>query len=54
MPSGVWTEYWWAKPGDKEASRKVSYYMAAKGTPFVVAAGIYDDTTTIAELSKLK
>jgi signal transduction histidine kinase len=52
-PSGVWTEYWWAKPGEKEASRKVSYYLAARGTPFVVAAGIYDDKTTIAELSKL-
>jgi cytochrome c len=52
-PSGVWTEYWWAKPGEKEGSRKVSYYLSARGTPFVVAAGIYNDTATIAELSKL-
>ena len=52
-PSGVWTEYWWPKPGEKEASRKVSYHLAAKGTPYVVSAGVYDDKATIAELSKL-
>ena len=52
-PSGVWIEYWWAKPGAKEGSRKVSYYLAAKGTPYVVGAGVYDDKSTIAELSKL-
>lgn len=52
-PFGVWTEYWWAKPGEKEGSRKVSYHLSAKGTPYVVAAGIYDDKVTIAELSKL-
>jgi cytochrome c len=52
-PSGTWAEYWWAKPGKTEGSRKVSYLLAAKGTPYVVAAGIYDDKATIAELSKL-
>ena len=52
-PSGVWIEYWWPKPGEKEGSRKISYYLSAKGTPYVVAAGIYDDKATIAELSKL-
>jgi len=52
-PSGVWLEYWWPKPGEKEGSRKVSYYLSATGTPYVVAAGIYDDKATIAELSKL-
>lgn len=52
-PSGVWIEYWWAKPGEKEGSRKVSYHLGAKGTPYVVAAGVYDDKVTIAELSKL-
>jgi hypothetical protein len=31
-PSGVWIEYWWAKPGEKEGSRKVSYLLSAKGT----------------------
>jgi cytochrome c len=52
-PSGTWIEYWWPKPGEKEGSRKLSYYLHAKGTPYVVGAGIYDDKATVAELSKL-
>jgi cytochrome c len=52
-PSGVWIEYWWPKPGEKEGSRKLAYSLSAKGTPYVVGAGIHDDKATIAELSKL-
>ena len=52
-PSGVWVEYWWPKPGEKEASRKVSYALKAGNTPYAVAAGIYDDKTSIADLEKL-
>ena len=52
-PSGTWVEYWWPKPGQSEGSRKLTYALAAKGTPYVVAAGIYDDKTTLAEVSKL-
>jgi cytochrome c len=52
-PGGTWIEYWWPKPGEEEGSRKVSYYLGAKGTPYVVGAGVYDDKATIAELSKL-
>jgi cytochrome c len=52
-PSGVWVEYWWPKPGEKEGSRKLTYAFATKGTPYVVAAGVYDDKATIKELSKL-
>jgi cytochrome c len=52
-PSGVWIEYWWQKSGEKEGSRKLTYSLSAKGTPYVVAAGVYDDKATIAELSKL-
>ncbi|HVH30501.1 MAG TPA: cache domain-containing protein [bacterium] len=52
-PSGVWIENWWPKPGEKEGSRKLSYGLAAKGTPYAVGAGIYDDKATLAELSKL-
>jgi cytochrome c len=52
-PSGVWIEYWWPKPGEKEGSRKLTYCLSAKGTPYVVGAGVYDDKATIAELSKL-
>jgi cytochrome c len=52
-PSGVWVEYWWPKPGEKEGSRKISYALKAGNTPYVAAAGIYDDKTTIADLEKL-
>ncbi len=52
-PSGVWVEYWWAKPGEKEGSRKISYALKAGNTPYVVSAGIYDDKATIPELEKL-
>jgi hypothetical protein len=52
-PAGNWIEYWWPKPGEKEGSRKVSYYLHAKGTPYVVGAGVYDDKASIADLSKL-
>jgi cytochrome c len=51
-PSGVWIEYWWPKPGDKEGSRKISYNLGADGTPYVVGAGIHDDKASVAELSK--
>ena len=52
-PAGVWVEYWWPKRGETDGSRKLSYSLAAKGTPYVVGAGIYDDKATIADLSKL-
>jgi cytochrome c len=52
-PSGVWVEYWWPKPGEKEASRKVSYAIKAGNTPYIVGAGIYDDKTSVADLQKL-
>jgi signal transduction histidine kinase len=52
-PYGVWIEYWWPKPGEKEGSRKLTYNLSAKGTKYVVCAGIIDDKASIAELSKL-
>ena len=52
-PSGTWNEYWWPKPGEKEPSRKITYHLSAKGTPYIVNAGIYDDKATVKELSKL-
>jgi len=52
-PAGTWVEYWWAKPGEKEGSRKISYAMGAANTPYVVAAGIYDDKATITDLQKM-
>jgi cytochrome c len=52
-PSGVWGEYWWPKPGATEPSRKITYHFSAKGTPYIVNAGVYSDTATVKELSKL-
>ena len=52
-PAGIWSVFWWPKPGTKESSRKVTYSLSAKGTPYVVISGIYDDNATVAELSKL-
>ena len=52
-PAGVWVEYWWPKPGEKEGSRKISYALGVRNTPYIVGAGIYDDKATITELQKL-
>ena len=52
-PSGTWNEYWWPKPGDKDPSRKITYHLSAKGTPYIVNAGVYDDKATVQQLSKL-
>jgi len=52
-PSGIWLQYWWPKPGQKDGSRKISYALRAGGTPYIVGAGIYDDKLTIADLEKL-
>ena len=52
-PSGIWVEYWWPKPGEKDGSRKLSYGLGASGTPYAVGAGIYDDKASVAEVSKL-
>ncbi len=52
-PSGTWIEYLWPKPGEKQGSRKISYFLGAKGTPYVVGAGIYDDNATIKQLTAM-
>jgi cytochrome c len=38
--SGTWSGYWWPKPGEKEASRKLTYHLSAEGTPYLVSAGV--------------
>ena len=55
-PHGGWVEYSWPKPGAGNLSRKLSYSLAADisfSTGVQVGAGIYDDSTTTADLSKL-
>ena len=52
-PHGGWVEYDFPKPGETPATRKVSYMMAAQGTPYVVGAGIYDEQAKVEDLDRL-
>lgn len=56
QPRGGWVEYLWTKPGAGNASRKLSYALAADVTfssGIQVGAGIYDEKITLADLDKL-
>jgi cytochrome c len=49
-PAGQgWMEYWWVKPGEKEASQKVSFIKKVPGTKFMVGAGIFNFSKEEAE-----
>jgi cytochrome c len=52
-PHGGWVEYDFPEPGGTQPTRKVSYLLAAQGTPHVVGAGIYDATTKVEDLNRL-
>jgi len=63
QPNGGWIEYKWYKPiktpgqkqltYSKETARKVTFLLGAKGQPYQVGSGIYNDTATVAELDAL-
>ena len=53
QPHGGWVEYNFPKPGQTQATRKVSYLLAAQGTPYVVGAGLYDEKAKIEDLDRL-
>jgi cytochrome c len=53
QPHGGWVEYNFPKLGGAQPARKVSYVLAAPGTPYVVGAGIYDATAKVEDLDKL-
>ena len=50
---GGWFEYPFPKPGEDWPSRKIAYMLAVPGTPYVVGAGVYDETVTLGELEAL-
>jgi cytochrome c len=50
---GGWVEYNFPKPGETQATRKVSYLLAAEGTPYVVGAGLYDEKAKVEDLDRL-
>lgn len=54
--NGGWAEYWWPKPGEVKASRKISYTHSAEVSfkaDIQVGAGIYDDKMSVEDLNKL-
>jgi signal transduction histidine kinase len=53
QPHGGWVEYNFPKPGETQAARKVSYLLAAQGTPYVVGAGLYDEKAKVEDLDRL-
>lgn len=56
QPHGNWVEYVWTRPGAGRVSRKLTYSATAEiafSTGIQVAAGVYDDKLSIAELTKL-
>ena len=52
-PYGIWVEYWWEKLGDTKPARKISFMIQVPNQPYQVAAGIYDETTSIKELNNI-
>jgi signal transduction histidine kinase len=52
-PHGGWVEYNFPKAGGTRPERKVSYFLAAQGTPYVAGAGVYDATTKVEDLEKV-
>lgn len=53
-PNGVWSEYWWPKPDDPDSLyRKITLVIPVAGTPYLVAAGIYDENKSLDELNNM-
>lgn len=53
QPKGGWVEYAWPKVDEKTPSRKITYVLGVPGTPYQVAAGIYDENVSLADLNKM-
>ena len=52
-PHGGWVAYDFPKPGGTQPERKVTYLLAARGTPYVVGAGVPDPAAKVEDLAKL-
>ena len=54
VPGGGWVEYWWPIPGmgADQAVRKISFIQQVEGTPYQVAAGVYDETVSLWTLNE--
>jgi cytochrome c len=54
--NGGWVEYMWTKPGAGKVSRKLTYAVTADlafSAGIQIAAGVYDDKLTAAELDQM-
>lgn len=52
---GGWVEYWWPKPGEAKASRKISYAKQTEvsfQSDVKVGAGIYDESVSVDALNE--
>ena len=38
--SGLWSVYWWPKPGETVGARKITFHLSTEGTPYVVSSGV--------------
>ena len=52
QPNGGWVEYDWPKPNETTPSRKLSFAINVEGTPYMVAAGIYNNIDKVEDLNK--
>ena len=46
-------EYNFPEPGQSQATRKVSYLLAAQGTPYMAGAGLHDEMAKLEDLDRL-
>jgi cytochrome c len=53
QPHGGWAEYNFPEPGQSQATRKVSYLLAAEGTPYIAGAGLHDEMAKLEDLDRL-
>ena len=53
QPHGGWVEYNFPEPGQSQATRKVSYLLAAQGTPYMAGAGLHDEMAKLEDLDRL-
>jgi hypothetical protein len=52
-PEGAWVEHWQPRPGFDQPQRKLSFMMPVPGSPYQVAADVFDETTTMEQLNKI-
>lgn len=49
---GGWIDYFWPKPGEKKASRKISYVKPVPGSHLSAGAGLYEELLKVDELEE--